>query len=139
MVEFHALLSQCLEERYSVQPVHTLGQLELLQSRFPEEIKVVGVRDAAGGLQAACCLYLCATTVHAQYICSSPEGRHSGAVAFLFHAIMEHGVYGRRYMDFGTSNGHGGRELNAGLYAQKAGMGGSGVAYTRYKLTFLTD
>ena len=136
--EFHDLLSRCLAERYEARPVHTAAELDLLISRFPENIIIYGVRND-GQLVAAVCLYISAQVVHTQYICSSPQGRSEGALALLFHELITEYSGAYRYFDFGTSNEDHGRYLNPGLYRQKSALGGSGVIYPRYYLDFVTS
>lgn len=135
--EFHRLLTECLEERYGVKPVHTSEELALLKGRFPEEIRIFLLRDAEG-LQAGVCIFDCATTAHAQYICSTPRAREKGLLSLLFLHLIEDVFAEHRYFDFGTSNEADG-SLNAGLYRQKFGLGGSGVVYESYYMEFSAE
>lgn len=42
MAEFHAVLTECLAQRHDATPVHSLAELELLKSRFPQNIRAFG-------------------------------------------------------------------------------------------------
>ncbi len=133
---FHRLLTQCLAERHGVAPVHTENELRLLAGRFPDKIKIYLIY-AYGEPQAGVCLFDCGNVVHAQYICSTEIGRKEGLLTRLFDYLIDPAKFpGARYFDFGICNEDGGRMLNEGLYRQKSGMGGSGVAYDRYMLRF---
>ena len=132
---FHALLSRCLAERHGVSPVHTSAELEMLRNRFPERIRAfmaVGDGEALAGV----CMFYTGRVAHAQYICSSGAGREKGALTLLFDYIIGKETEGCRYFDFGICNERHGEYLNEGLYRQKSGLGGSGVAYERYYLDF---
>ncbi|MDE6811407.1 MAG: GNAT family N-acetyltransferase [Muribaculaceae bacterium] len=134
--EFHKLLTECLQERYGATPVHTADELQLLKSRFPAQIRIFMLRDEEGW-QAGVCVFDCGQTVHCQYICSTLRAREEGLLTRLFSYLIEDVFYDRRYFDFGTSNEQHGLVLNASLYRQKHGLGGTGILYPRYTLTIL--
>lgn len=134
--EFHSLLSDCLEERHGVAPVHSAEELQLLQSRFPDRIRIFGTRNR-GRLSSGVCMYETSEVAHCQYIASSAEGRENGELTFLFSCLITlYGERGFRYFDFGTCNEDHGKYLNEGLMRQKSELGGSGVAYQRFEITF---
>lgn len=131
---FHEMLGRCLSERHSAVPVHSAGELKLLHSRFPSEIEFYLV-ESRGEMQAGVMLFDCGMTVHAQYICSTPVAREYGLLSLLMQSVInESAVRGARYFDFGICNEDAGRYLNVGLAAQKYGLGGTGVAYPRFRL-----
>lgn len=133
--EFHALLTSCLKERHGVKPVHTLEELELLKRRFPENIRIfAAVRD--GRAHAGVCIFDTGIVAHAQYICSDEEGRAEGMLTMLFHRLINDIFASRAYFDFGISNEEHGRYLNEGLCRQKSSLGGSGVVYERYFISY---
>lgn len=142
--EFHNLLSDCLRERHGAMPVHSLDELRLLQGRFPENIRIFMAEapgsdsfDADGKADAAAagvCVFDTGRVAHAQYICSTEPGRREGVLTYLFEHLMRETFSDREYFDFGTSNERHGQLLNEGLYRQKSGLGGSGVAYERYRI-----
>lgn len=134
--EFHALLSACLKERHDASPVHTLSELKLLRNRFPDNIKIYGVK-VADELMAAVCMYLTDTVAHSQYIASSREGRERGALAWMFKHLIEE-FKGYRYFDFGISCEDRGRVLNSGLLRQKTGLGGGATVYPRFTLSLIS-
>ena len=131
--QFHGLLSECLSDRHGVSPVHSLEELELLHNRFPENIMIFEV-SGSEEIKAGVCVYLCRRVVHAQYICSSAEGRENGALAFLFAMLIDKFRESYDYFDFGISNEDHGYYLNEGLYRQKTALGGRGSVYERYYL-----
>ncbi len=136
VAEFHRLLTECLSERHGVRPVHTEEELALLVGRFPEKIKIVMIYSE-GRVEAGVCLFDCGNVIHAQYICSTERGRRDGLLTRLFDYLIDPALFPKAsYFDFGICNEAGGYVLNEGLYHQKSGLGGSGVAYDRYMLRF---
>lgn len=131
---FYSLLSSCLEERHSVSPVHSGEELQLLMSRFPDNIRIWGAySDSAEGMLAGVCVYEAGPCVHCQYIATSEQGRSMNILSPLFKEMIDYyASQGFRFFDFGISNEEGGRYLNAGLNRQKTSYGGSGVVYQRY-------
>ncbi len=130
------ILSSVLAERHNTMPVHNVTEIEMLAGRFPENIRLFGVFEDERMI-AGTVLYITHTTVHAQYIASDAIGREKGALALLFHTIIEQFRATARYFDFGTSNEDGGLVLNAGLIRQKCGFGARAVAFNTYKVSWL--
>lgn len=131
------LLSSLLDERYETRPVHTLDEIQLLQGRFPENIKLY-TATLDGKLLAGVVLYLSMPVAHCQYIGASPEGKESKALTLLFeHLIQESTRLGFRYFDFGISNEDHGRYLNEGLVRQKCRLGGRGIVYNTFEIPII--
>ena len=132
--EFWQLLSDVLAERHDTKPVHTLAEIELLRSRFPDHIKLY-TATLGGKVVAGTVMFADGPVAHSQYIASSDEGRRVHALAAVFARVAADATAkGRRYLDFGISNEDHGRWLNAGLVQQKARLGGRGVAYNTFTL-----
>ena len=128
------LLTSLLDERYATRPVHTLEEIQLLQSRFPESIRLY-TATLDNELLAGVVMYLSAPVAHSQYIGASPRGKDSKALTLLFdHLIGEYAQQGYRYFDFGISNEDHGRYLNEGLVRQKSRLGGRGIVYNTFEI-----
>ena len=128
------LLSSLLGERYDTRPVHTLDEMQLLQGRFPENIRLY-TATLNGELLAGVVMYLSAPVAHCQYIGASPQGKETKALTLLFqHLIEESTRMGFRYFDFGISNEDHGRYLNEGLVQQKSRLGGRGIVYNTFEI-----
>lgn len=127
-----------LLKRYDVSPVHSLDEMKLLQSRFPDQILCHVVRDAEGTVVAGAVLYECnERVVHVQYGHASEEGKQMGALDLLYMTLIDE--YRRKetfdFFDYGNSNERAGYYLNDNLILQKEGFGGRGVTYKTYSLT----
>ena len=133
--QYWHLLSSLLDERYDTRPVHTLDEILLLQSRFPDDIRLY-TATLDGELLAGVVMYLSAPVAHCQYIGASPRGKDSKALTLLFdYLIQESTRLGFRYFDFGISNEDHGRYLNEGLVQQKSRLGGRGIVYNTFEIT----
>ncbi len=130
---YWGVLSQMLHERYGTTPVHSLEEIELLHSRFPENIKLY-VAAHNGEVVAGVVMFFTHMAAHAQYIAASSRGKELKALPLLFDYIIENECGDCQYFDFGTSNEDNGKYLNEGLITQKYGMGGRGIAYNVYEL-----
>jgi len=132
--EFWNILSDVLQERHGVHPVHTLAEISLLQSRFPQNIRLFGA-GKDGRLLGGTLVFETERVAHAQYIAANAEGRENGALDLLFGALLER--YAKhatiKYFDFGISTEDDGKILNDGLLFQKEGFGGRGITYDVYE------
>lgn len=134
---FWAVLEDLLRERYGSRPVHSLEEIRLLASRFPDNIRLYTVREA-GRIIAGTVLYVGPRAVHSQYTAASPRGKELSVIPGLYSKLiaeLQTSGSGIRYFDFGTSNENGGRDVNEGLLRQKCSYGARAVAYSTYSLT----
>ena len=129
---FWEVLTQNLQTKYGVKPVHTLQEIELLHGRFPENIRLYqAVKD--GVVVGGVVLYITPQVVHAQYSSATPEGKKLGAIDLLYSRIFsDYADY--PYFDFGRSTENpDGSGLNEQLVFQKEGFGGRGLCYDIYE------
>jgi hypothetical protein len=131
--DFWPLLEDNLWRRHRQHPVHTLAEMQFLQSRFPNEITLHMVVDDHTAY-AGTLLYRANPVVHAQYIAASDRGRLTGALDLLFMTLIDRFRGRQRYFDFGSSNENDGRFLNRGLADFKEGFGARTVCHDFYRL-----
>jgi dTDP-4-amino-4,6-dideoxygalactose transaminase len=131
--EYWEILTEVLERHHGVAPVHTVDEMQLLMSRFPQQIKLFLVRREKE-VVAGCVVFLTRYVAHIQYIASSDEGRELGALDLLFRHLINERFKQMRYVDFGISTERGGMYLNEGLIFQKEGFGARSVCYDTYEL-----
>lgn len=135
---FWPIMEKNLMQRYSVKPVHTLEEMKLLQSRFPNLIRCyLALKD--GTPQAGAIAYLAnQETAHIQYGHATAIGKTDGALDLLYLSLVDRfRRAGYHYMDFGNSNEEGGRYLNNNLIAQKEGFGARGIVYKTYCISII--
>jgi hypothetical protein len=130
---FWHVLSDNLMRKFSARPVHSLDEILLLHSRFPDNIKLWTAYSADGELLAGTVLYLNGGVIHSQYISASEEGKRLHAVDALYDHIIHRAYADADYIDLGTSNMPHSSELHASLIYQKEGFGGRGVCCDTYE------
>ena len=130
---FWDVLESNLMARYQTKPVHSLQEINLLKSRFPQNICLFTVccgNEVVGGTV----LYIDRGVVKTQYISASDKGREIGALDGLFSSLLDQfSKEGFRYFDFGTSNFKTSDDLHTSLIFQKEGFGGRAVCYDTYE------
>lgn len=131
---FWAVLEATLGQRHDTKPVHTLAEMTMLASRFPDNIQLYVAR-LGDEVQAGIVMYASPQVAHAQYIAATPAGRDSGALDFLVEHLVTTAYGDARWFDFGISNEDDGRVLNTGLVDQKEGFGARAVVHDHYTLT----
>jgi hypothetical protein len=129
---FWEVLTDNLQRRHGVPPVHSLEEIALLRGRFPEQIRLFTCRREA--LLAGVLIYESVAVAHVQYIATSDEGRRCGALDLLFDALLSRWYASKPWFDFGISNEAAGTKLNRGLIDQKEGFGARAVAHDHYAI-----
>lgn len=129
-----ALLTQVLAERHDARPTHSVGEIQLLAQRFPDNIRLVGAFDGTRMLSALV-IFDCGATIHVQYIASSDQGRRHGGVDLIVQTLLDAHFADRRWFDFGISTSGQGCSLNGGLARQKEMFGARTTVYQQFRWT----
>jgi hypothetical protein len=130
---YMAIVEANLRERYATRPVHTATEIELLASRFPDNIKLFAAHKQSEML-AGVIVYESRNVAHLQYIAATPEGKRVGALDYIMDVLLNETYQDKRYFDFGISTVDNGHTLNVGLIQNKEGFGGSATVYDSYEL-----
>ena len=131
---FWRILSQNLYDKYHAIPVHSLQEIQLLQSRFPKNIKLYLAYQEINPIGGVL-IYETPQVVHTQYISASKEGKELGAIDIIIEYLLNEVYKDYLYFDFGKSSDGDGHTLNRNLIFQKEGFGGRGVCYDWYEYT----
>lgn len=126
------VLEPNLKRVHNQVPVHSLAEIELLQSRFPKNIKQFNVYKD-GEIVAGTTIFETATVAHCQYISANQIGRQTGGLDFLFHHLLQQFSH-KKYFDFGISNEMQGLKVNKGLLHWKESFGGRSVVHDFYDI-----
>jgi hypothetical protein len=132
---FMQMETEHLKSKFGTAPVHTAADMRLLASRFPKNIRLF-TATLESRLLAGLLVYESKNVAHAQYIGTTEEGRDLCALDAVVDHLLGRVFAAKRYFDFGTSNGEGGRYLNEGLIENKESYGARGVAHEFYELSF---
>ena len=131
---FWNILNNNLQQKYHTRPVHSNEELQLLMSRFPENIIGYSVLKDEEVI-AGTIIFITPQVIHTQYIGASEKGKEEGALDLLFDYLINKKKWNAPYFDFGKSTEDRGNYLNTNLIHQKEGFGGRGVAYDTYEWT----
>ena len=119
-------------ENHDTKPVHSLGEMKLLNSRFPEKIRLyVSKKDSE--TMGGCVVYVMNDMVHTQYISATAEGKKNGAIDIIIDHLLHKEFSNFTYLDFGKSTERQGLTLNESLIYQKESFGGRAVCYDWYE------
>ena len=133
LAAFWHVLDLNLGNKYGVKPVHTVEEMTLLKSRFPDNI-LLYVAEKDGETLGGTVLYVTNQVIHAQYISASPEGKRLRVIDAIYEVILNHDFADfRLYFDFGKSTEDLGTYLHENLIYQKEGFGARGVCYDTYE------
>ena len=122
-----------LLSKHGVKPVHSIEEIKLLASRFPDNIKQYNIYLHTK-IVAGCTIFLNKNVVHAQYISGSSEGRNSGCLDYLFDHLIKNEFSSYRYFDFGICNELEGQFINKGLLDWKEGFGARTIIHEFYEI-----
>ena len=131
---FWKVLEENLKQRFDAKPVHSLEEMLLLKSKFPDEIIQYNAylnEEIIGGIT----FYLTPQVLHGQYSSTNALGKENGAMEAIYQQVMYEDFPHIPYLDFGSSTEAGGSIINEGLIAHKEGYGGRGVCYDTYEWT----
>ena len=134
IAEFWPVLEQHLWQRYQSKPVHSLAEVQLLQSRFPNNIIQYNAYKE-GHIVGGITIYLSHNVVHAQYSSGNAEGMALGAMEIIYDKIMHEDYPNYAYLDLGSSTEQEFSIINEGLISFKEGYGGRAVVYDTYEWT----
>lgn len=134
IAEFWLVLEQHLWQRYQSKPVHSLAEMQLLQSRFPNNIIQYNAYKE-GHIVGGITIYLSHNVVHAQYSSGNAEGMALGAMEIIYDKIMHEDYPNYAYLDLGSSTEQECSVINEGLISFKEGYGGRAVVYDTYEWT----
>lgn len=129
---FWEILHDNLKMKYGVSPVHSLKEIKLLASRFPDNIKLFTAQKD-GIVLGGTIVYITPQVLHTQYISSNMSGKELGVLDLLFDHLINHRFINIPIFDFGQSTEQMGKVLNDALIFQKEGFGGRGVVYDIYE------
>ena len=130
---FIDLENKILAEYHDTKAVHTAEELELLHSKFPEQIKLY-IASLNNEMIAGTLIFEYENVVHTQYIASNKISREIGGLDLLIKTLIDKYQNTKTYFDFGISTENNGQFLNGGLISQKEGFGGRTIAYDIYEL-----
>ena len=130
---WNSVLIPNLDKKHGVKPVHSLEEIELLATRFPENIKQVNIYKD-GKVVAGSTVFLTKTTVHPQYVSGNADKNAYGSLDLAYDFIINEMCDDKRYFDFNISSEDNGNKINEGLIFWKESCGARSYTANKYLL-----
>jgi hypothetical protein len=130
---WNQILTPNLEQRHGVKPVHSLEEIENLQTKFSKNIRQFNVY-LDDKIVAGTTIFESNKVAHAQYISANESKNELGSLDFLYHHLLTNVFVGEKYFDFGISNENQGKNLNNGLCFWKESFGASTIVQDFYEV-----
>ncbi len=122
-----------LQNKYNTRATHTPREMELLASRFPDNIKLFVVGNEKEIISGVV-VYESALVAHAQYQSSNLEGIDKRAIDLIFDFLINEYCPDQKYFSFGISTEKQGNYLNSGLIKFKESFGARAVVHDFYRM-----
>lgn len=130
---WNEILIPNLDNKHDVKPVHSLEEIQLLKSRFPNKIRQFNVYHN-NEIVAGTTIFETKHVAHSQYISGNADKNTLGSLDFLHHYLLESIFADKAYFNFGISNENDGQNINEGLQYWKEGFGARSVTQGFYKI-----
>ena len=130
---WNEILIPNLDKKHQVKPVHTVDEIQLLQTRFPRNIRHFNVYHN-DKIVAGTTVFITDKVAHPQYISGNAAKNELGSLDFLYHHLLTEVFTDKNYFDFGISNEEQGRKINEGLLFWKESFGAKTVVQNFYEV-----
>ncbi len=130
---WNQILIPNLEKRHNTKPVHALQEIEILQAKFPKNIRQFNVY-LEDKIVAGTTIFESNQVAHAQYISANENKNELGSLDYLYHHLLTEVFGDKKYFDFGISNENQGKNLNNGLCFWKESFGASTIIQDFYEV-----
>lgn len=128
------ILAPTLLSQHGVKPVHSVDEIKLLKSRFPDCIRLYAA-FLADRMVGGTVIYEYQNVAHSQYIAASDEGRATGALDLVFSHAIELASQRQPFFSFGIANENDGQILNAGLAEWKESFGARCITHRFFSIS----
>lgn len=127
------VLEPNLDKKHQAKPVHSLQEIEMLQKKFPNNIRHFNVYYE-NEIVAGTTIFVSDKVAHPQYVSGMSNKNELGSLDFLYYHLITSVFKDKHFFDFGISNEEQGRKLNSGLVFWKESFGASSIAHDFYEV-----
>ena len=127
------ILTKNLQDRFGVNPVHSIKEIKVLMDSFPDRIRFFSVVDKKGEAKAGAVIICSDNVAHYQYSSGIEDRSDNGALDFLFHEINQL-FLDKKYVSFGSCSENEGFGINKGLVYWKESFSGHVTTQDFYSL-----
>jgi hypothetical protein len=130
---WNEILIPNLAEKHQAKPVHTLEEIQLLKSKFPNNIRQFNVYHN-NKIVAGTTIFETSLVAHSQYISGNSDKNELGSLDFLHDFLISNVFKDKKYFDFGISNENQGKNINEGLLYWKESFGARTITQDFYEI-----
>lgn len=130
---WNEILIPNLAEKHQAKPVHTLEEIQLLKSKFPNNIRQFNVYQN-NKIVAGTTIFETSLVAHSQYISGNSNKNELGSLDFLHDFLISNVFKDKKYFDFGISNENQGKNINEGLLYWKESFGARTITQDFYEI-----
>ncbi|MCU0350493.1 MAG: GNAT family N-acetyltransferase [Flavobacterium sp.] len=130
---WNEILIPNLAEKHQAKPVHTLEEIQLLKSKFPNNIRQFNVYQN-NKIVAGTTIFETSLVAHSQYISGNSDKNELGSLDFLHDFLISNVFKDKKYFDFGISNENQGKNINEGLLYWKESFGARTITQDFYEI-----
>jgi hypothetical protein len=127
------VLQPNLDRKHQAKPVHSIAEIEMLQQKFPNNIRHFNVYQD-DKIVAGTTIFISENVAHPQYVSGMNNKNELGSLDFLYHHLVTSVFKNKRFFDFGISNEEQGKKLNEGLVFWKESFGASTIVQDFYEV-----
>ena len=126
------ILTNNLLNKFGVNPVHSVEEIQYLKSRFPNQIQFFSA-EKDGSIHAGVVMFISDQVAHFQYSSGDDMRSENGALDILFHYIIERFKH-KKYISFGSSSTDRTYKIDKGLAYWKESFGAKLISQKSYKI-----
>jgi hypothetical protein len=129
---WNEVLTPNLQQRFGINPVHSLDEMTQLATAFPQQIKLLNAY-LDGELKAGCVLFVMPHVVHFQYSSGTDDRMDTAALDVLFDYVIQR-YHPNHHVSFGNVSEQNGLKINQGLAYWKESFGAKPIVQTYWTL-----
>nr|WP_321236275.1 GNAT family N-acetyltransferase [uncultured Psychroserpens sp.] len=130
---FNEVLTPNLKERHNTLPTHSVDEMSLLKTKFPNSIRQFNAYHD-DKIIAGVTVFEMQNVVHAQYISTLNPKNGLGGLDAIFDVLIRSIYKNKRYFSFGISNENQGKYINQGLLHWKESFGANAISHDFYSI-----
>ena len=127
------LLIPNLKEKFNAAPVHTVAEITLLQSKFPDNIRHFNVYSNEE-LVCGTTVFITNSVVKPQYISGNEKNNELGSLDFLYDYLIHEVAKEKDFFDLGPSHENQGKNIVASIDFWKESFGATSVEQNFYEV-----
>ena len=133
---WNELLIPNLREKYASKPVHTLEEITLLKSKFPNNIRHFNVYNG-DALVCGTTLFITDKVAKPQYVAGCDKNNELGSIDFLYDFLIKEVSKDKLFFDFGPSHDNSGLKIIKNINFWKESFGAYSLVQDFYEIETL--